>query len=90
MAMYRYYAQIKLTDEGNYIVTFPDVEGCFTQGSTMQEAVEMAEDALGEMMVEYEDEGNIPAHTAPESFKLVDGMSMVLITTDTDNFKEAV
>ena len=46
MTIYKYYAVIELTDENNYIVTFPDVEGCFTQGSTLSEAVEMAEDAL--------------------------------------------
>ena len=46
MTVYGYYAVMELTDEGNYIVTFPDVEGALTEGSTLAEAIEMAEEAL--------------------------------------------
>ncbi|MDU6269536.1 MAG: type II toxin-antitoxin system HicB family antitoxin, partial [Veillonella sp.] len=30
-----------------YTVMFPDLLGCVTEGDTLKEAVEMAEDALG-------------------------------------------
>ena len=32
---------------GGYIISFPDLLGCVTEGDTLAEAVEMAEDALG-------------------------------------------
>ena len=34
-------------DEKGYWVEFPDLPGCLTQGETLEEAAEMAEDALG-------------------------------------------
>lgn len=40
-----YYAVFDKGEEG-YLVTFPDLKGCNTFGSTMEEAIEMAEDAL--------------------------------------------
>ena len=88
MTVYNYYAVIELTDENNYIVTFPDVEGCFSQGSTLLEAVEMAEEALGLMLVDYEDEGNMPPVSTVESIKVPQGASLVMIQTDTDNFRD--
>lgn len=41
--------------EGGYCVEFPDVAGAITQGETLYEAMEMAEDALAGMLVMYED-----------------------------------
>ena len=38
-----------------YSVIFPDVEGAMTQGKTLYEAIEMAEDSLSMAMVLYED-----------------------------------
>ena len=40
---------------GGYSVIFPDVEGVITQGETLYEAMEMAEDALSLLLVEYEE-----------------------------------
>ena len=34
-------------DDGGYWVEFPDLEGCFSQGETMAEAVSEASNALG-------------------------------------------
>jgi antitoxin HicB len=33
-------------DKGGYVITFPDVPGCVTQGDSDEEAMEMAADAL--------------------------------------------
>lgn len=47
---------------GVYAVSFPDLENCFTDGETLSQAVEMAEDVIGTMPSFYEDEGDtIPA-----------------------------
>jgi predicted RNase H-like HicB family nuclease len=33
-------------DEGGYSVSVPELPGCFTQGETMEEALEMAKEAI--------------------------------------------
>ena len=55
MAKYVYPAVFTKEAEGGYSVYFPDVKGCYTQGDTLSEAIEMAEDALGLMLCTYED-----------------------------------
>ena len=61
MAKYLYPAVFTKEDAG-YSVSFPDVSGCFTSGETLEEAVEMAKDALCLMLYELEEEGApIPA-----------------------------
>jgi predicted RNase H-like HicB family nuclease len=55
MAKYVYPAIFTKEAEGGYSVSFPDVKGCYTQGETLTEALEMAEDALGLMLCTYED-----------------------------------
>lgn len=40
-----FYPAVFHTEETGYSVTIPDIEGCFTQGETMDEAVSMAQDA---------------------------------------------
>ena len=42
-----YYPAVFHPEEIGYSVTVPDIPGCFTQGDTLQEAVEMASDAIG-------------------------------------------
>lgn len=43
-------------EEGGFWVTFPDIPECMTQGDDMQEAYEMAVDALGLSLTTMEDE----------------------------------
>ena len=52
---YVYPAIFYAAKEGGYVVEFPDVQGAVTQGDTLYEAMEMAEDALAGMLVCYED-----------------------------------
>ena len=44
-----FYPAIFHPEETGYSVEIPDIEGCFTQGDTMDEAVRMAQDAIGLM-----------------------------------------
>jgi antitoxin HicB len=45
--MAAYYALFEPdVDQGGFVVTFPDVPGCITQGDSAEEAMEMAVDAL--------------------------------------------
>ena len=41
-----YYARITKQRDGGYIVEFPDLPGCFTEGETMKETLANAKEAL--------------------------------------------
>ena len=45
-----------VAEEGGFWITFPDLPECMTQGDNMQEAYEMAVDALGLALVSREQE----------------------------------
>ena len=83
---------------GGYSVIFPDVEGVVTQGETLYEAMEMAEDALSLMLIEYEEykgkmKNRIVEPTPIENVKADINESstsafVVLIKSDTDNYRQ--
>ena len=52
---YVYPAVFYIDKTGGYAVEFPDVEGAVTQGETLYEALEMAEDALAIVLCAWED-----------------------------------
>ncbi len=57
-----YPAVFHMADEGGYYITFPDLPECMTQGEDMQDAYEMAVDALGLALTSREQSGEeIPA-----------------------------
>lgn len=61
--MSKYVYPAIFTPDGNgWSVRFPDVQNCFTDGDTLAEALEMAEDALCMMLYDAEERGQeIPA-----------------------------
>lgn len=76
--MTKYVYPAIFTDEGNgqYSVLFPDLEGFYTSGESLEESIEMAEDVLALVLYGYEtDKRVIPSpsrlsdiHTAPNEF----------------------
>ena len=53
-------------EEGGYVVTCPALPGLVTEGDTMEEARQMAEDALRAYLESLEKDGlSIPADKAP-------------------------
>ncbi len=88
MAKYVYPAIFHEEESGGYSVSFPDVSGCYTQGGTLAEAVEMAEDALNIMLYTYEEE-NIPIAppTDIRSLQLGDNELATLIAADTLEYR---
>lgn len=46
MAKYLYPAVFTTAEEGGYLVNFPDLDGCYTDGDDLMDAMEMAKDAL--------------------------------------------
>lgn len=61
--MYKhYYPAIFHPEDVGYSVSVPDLDGCFTQGDTMDEAIEMVQEAIGLMV---EDMNEIPIPSVP-------------------------
>jgi antitoxin HicB len=57
-------------DDGGYTVSVPALPGCFTEGDTVEEALENAEDAIRALLEYLQESGKpIPEETeAPQLF----------------------
>ncbi len=88
MARYAYPAVFTPKNEG-YSVTFPDLEGCYTEGGDLTDAIYMAEDALALVLYGYEKEGRvIPPPSAPASLSLKEGEFVNFIACDTLEYRK--
>lgn len=58
MAKYVYPA-IFTQEEQGYSIVFPDLEGCYTCGDSLEDGLEMARDALALVLYGYEKEGQV-------------------------------
>ena len=66
-------------ESGGYSVVFPDLLGCVTEGDTMSEAIDMAQDAIFLVCIDMEDDGKklpipsmFPDHSDNEIISYVD------------------
>ena len=86
MAKYFFHAIFE-PDEGStaFTVTFPDLPGCITEGSDLEEAIYMAKDVLAGYLYGMEqDNETIPSPSLPNSLKLPLGASIKLSEVSTD------
>jgi len=58
MSKYVYPAIFKPEEKG-YSIEFPDLEGCYTCGESLEEGLEMARDVLALVLYGYEKEGRV-------------------------------
>lgn len=66
-------------EEGGFWVSFPDIPECLTQGDDMQQAYEMAVDALGLSLATMEDNGEMaPMASEPDKIDTEDGFLVVV------------
>ena len=80
---YVYPALFVVEDDG-IIVTFPDLDDTFTDGATMQEAFENAEDVLNLMLWNREEEKKeIPLPSPLEQITVPQGATLAMIKADT-------
>ncbi|TYP52476.1 type II toxin-antitoxin system HicB family antitoxin [Thermosediminibacter litoriperuensis] len=71
---YSYPAVFEPAEEGGYTVTFPDLPGCITEGDDEDEALRMAEEALGLYLYTLEKEDAIiPEPSNIDDVKVPDG-----------------
>lgn len=74
-----YPAVFHKAEEGGFWVVFPDIPECMTQGEDMQEAYEMATDALGLSLTSMEESGEpLPKASDPYSISQEDGRLMIV------------
>lgn len=66
-------------EEGGFWVEFPDIPECMTQGDEMQQAYEMAAEALGLSLTTMEGTGEeIPRASLPEEITAGEGFVVVI------------
>lgn len=84
MSKYSYPAIFTPEDNGMYSVHFPDIEGCYTCGKNVIDAIEMAQDALALMLSTYEIEGvkfSAPSHIKDIVTKNDEFISLIICDT---------
>ena len=88
MAKYAYPA-IFTPEETGYSIVFPDLEGCYTCGDTLEEGLEMAQDALALVLYGYEKEGRkIPAPSKIDALSVVEGEFVSYVACDTIAYRK--
>ena len=86
---YAYPAIFTPEEDGGFSVVFPDLEGCFTCGDDMADAIFMAEDALALVLYGYENDGReIPTPSKMEDLKLKDGEFINSVACDTLEYRK--
>ena len=76
-------------EDGGYSVDFPDLEGCYTCGDSLPEALEMAKDVLSMMLTQMEDERKlIPAPGGVEDTPHEPGEFVSLVLADTAAYRK--
>ena len=74
-----YPAVFHKAEEGGFWVTFPDIPECMTQGEDIQQAYEMAADALGLVLTDMEMEGaEIPKASSLDEVDPEDGILVIV------------
>ena len=76
-------------ENGAFTVFFPDLEGCISCGENMDNAYEMAFDALGLSLSYLEDnKQDIPSPSSPQNISLESGQFIVIIEFDMLAYKK--
>lgn len=74
-----FYPAIFHKEEEGFWVSFPDFPECFTEGDNMEQAYQMAVEALGLAITSRKEEREeIPNPTVPEKVDVGDGMLVVV------------
>ena len=77
------YPVIFENDDGKIGVTVPDIPSCFTFGDDIVDAIEMAEDVIEMMLVQYENEDKqVPKASCITDIKTSGTVSLILADTD--------
>ena len=81
-----YPAVFHKAEEGGFWVSFPDIPECMTQGDDMQDAYEMAVDALGLSLSTMEDAGEVIPEASPLDRVDADG-TLIIVEFDMAEYR---
>jgi len=88
MAKYVYPAVFEPNELGGYCVAFPDIQGGYTEGRDLADAIEMAQDALCLTLYNHETHKNeMPPPTPVGKIKAPGNAIVTLIACDTNYYK---
>lgn len=91
MAKYIFPAIFTPEDEGGYSILFPDIKGCYTCGDTLEDGLNMADDALSLILVNLEDENKvIPKPSAINELNMTGDEFATLISVDTEVYRKTL
>lgn len=79
-----YYPAIFHPEDIGYSVSIPDIDGCITQGDTLDEAVEMAQAAIGLMLEDVQD---IPTPSSAAHIQTEGEDFVVVIPFDREDYQ---
>ena len=77
-----YYPAIFIEEDTGYSVRFPDLDGCFTEGDTLDEVYEMAFDAIGLHLQQQDGRFVFPKSSNPKQIKANDNEFVALVEFD--------
>lgn len=79
----------KHSEKELYNAYFPDIEGCYTGGKSIQDTIEKGKEALGLHYLELEtDEREIKEPSDPKEIKLKDNQKLIYIEVNMKWFRE--
>lgn len=89
MSKYIYPAVFTPEENGAFSVAFPDIGGCFTSGDDLQDAFDMASDALALMLYHFEQEKmDIPVASDLKKIKTGKDEFVSLVSCDTIEYQK--
>lgn len=90
MKQYFYPAIFHTAEEGGFWVSFPDLPECLTEGDSMEEAYQMASEALGLALTDrIHNHEPIPSPSAPNQLSLDNAAdSIVILHFDMDAYQK--
>ena len=89
MSRYSYPAIFSPEEHGGYSIRFPDLEGCYTCGESITDALMMGQDALAFTLYDYEKEGRkLPTASPPSAILLNEREFINYIACDTIEYRK--
>ena len=85
---YTYTAVFTPEENGLFSVNFPDLQGCYTSGDDISDAVYMAQDVLNLTLYDLEQDNKpIPKASKPQDIKTTGEQFTSVIAVDTDTYR---
>lgn len=82
-----FYPAVFHPEKNGYSVSVPDLDGCFTEGDTLDEAYEMAFDAIGLCITDLlEDKNELPSPSSPKDLDHASDDFVVLVEFDREAY----